>query len=233
MNQTAIFWTGLLGVIAALLVGVAEFTFQFSPAGGYENEGYRYFADVSLARLTFGHFLGVLCAPLYIAGYFHVFLMLRPTHPRLGFLVFVLGAYSFMVGDVWLGGRVNLALIVHAQEMAPAVSQEVLSGLLRSVSEYNEPLINIVRLTIGALSVLLSIAILSGRSCYPRAFIFLTPAVVLAAIVAVYGLYRPLGVYLLPAAMNFAHLALFGGSTWLAGNMVRRQALLQISAPRL
>jgi hypothetical protein len=43
-----------------------------------------------------------------------------------------------------------------------------------------------------------------------------TPIVLLAAIFASYFLVPSVGVYLLPAAMNVAHVIFFGLSTWVA-----------------
>jgi len=57
-------WAGLIG---ALLVGVGEFSMQYTPNGGIEDvEDYFYFNDVSSQRLSFGHFLAVLSAPFYV-----------------------------------------------------------------------------------------------------------------------------------------------------------------------
>ena len=71
--------TGLVAALGALIVGVGEFTFQFSPLGGYEGSDYLYFLDVSPSRLTLGHFIAVLAAPLYLVGYWHIAQMLRPA----------------------------------------------------------------------------------------------------------------------------------------------------------
>ena len=58
---------GLAGCLGAILVGVGEFSLQFTPNGGIEDvKDYLYFNDVSASRLSFGHFLAVLSAPLYI-----------------------------------------------------------------------------------------------------------------------------------------------------------------------
>jgi hypothetical protein len=52
------------------------------------------------------------------------------------------------------------------------------------------------------------------QSGYPRWMVAFTPIVVLAAIFASYFLIPSVGVYLLPAAMNVAHVIFFGLSTW-------------------
>ncbi len=201
--------TGVLAAFGALVVGIGEFTFQFSPRGGYEDPGYLYFLDVSSDRLTFGHFLGVLCAPLYLVGYWHVSQMLRPAGRWLAAAVFGLGVYAFAIGNVWLGGRVNLALIVQARDTAPPDSISQFTALLADAANHNEPLINIVRVLIAIVSLLLAWGILSGRSHYPRWAIVATPFVLLAAIFGLYAVLPAVGVYALPAAMNIAHLVFF------------------------
>lgn len=208
--------TGILAALGALIVGIGEFTFQFSPRGGYEGTDYLYFLDVSRERLTFGHFLGVLAAPAYLVGYWHIAQMLRPAGRWLAATVFGLGVYAFIIGDVWLGGRVNLALAVKAREMAPDTVRTLMSNLLSDISAHNEPLINIVRVLILIISILMVYGIFTGKSLYPRWIVIFTPIILLVQIFALYVLAPGIGVYVLPAAMNVSHLIFFGLSTWAA-----------------
>lgn len=199
--------TGLLGAVGALVVGAGEFIMQFSPQGGYEAADYGYFARVSMARLTLGHFLGVLAAPLYLAGYVHVFLALRPAPAWLRWSVLLLGIYAFVIGDVWLGSRIYLALLVHAGASLP-------DGLLAQAAAHNEPLIQVVRVVIALASVLLVAAVATGRSLYPRWMAACSPIVWLLLVFLSYRWVPVIGVYLLPTAMNIAHLAFFTLSLW-------------------
>ena len=64
--------SGIAAILGAFIVGIGEFTFQFSPRGGYEGSDYLYFLDASPARLSWGHFISVLAAPLYLVGYWHI-----------------------------------------------------------------------------------------------------------------------------------------------------------------
>ena len=221
-HSNALFWTGVAATIGALVVGIGEFTFQYSPRGGYEGHDYLYFLDVSRWRLTAGHFLGVLAAPVYLIGYWHVGQMLRPAGKALSALVFGLGVYAFTIGDVWLGGRVNLALVVQAREAAPEDQKQMLSNLLQDISAHNEPLINIVRVLILIISLLSGWGILTGRSHYPRWTIAVLPIVLLVAIFASYAVFPALGGLLLPAAMNIAHVIFFAVSTWVAAGLRTR-----------
>ncbi len=201
--------TGVLGALGALIVGAGEFIMQFSPQGGYEAADYGYFARVSMARLTLGHFLGVLAAPLYLAGYVHVFLALRPAPSWLRWSVLLLGIYAFVIGDVWLGSRIYLALLVHAGTEAVLPD-----GLLALAAAHNEPLIQVVRVVIAVVSLLLVTAVASGRSLYPRWMAACSPIVWLLLVFVSYRLFPAIGVYLLPTAMNVAHLVFFTLSLW-------------------
>ena len=208
--------TGIVATLGALVVGIGEFTFQFSPRGGYEGSDYLYFLDVSRSRLTWGHFIGVLAAPLYLVGYWHIAHMLRPAARWLGATVFGLGIYAFIIGDVWLGGRVNLALTVKAREAATESSRALFSGLLNELSAHNEPLINIVRVLLLVISILMVCGIISGKTPYPRWVIIFSPIVIVIQIFSLYVMMPSIGVYLLPAAMNIAHAIFFAFSTWAA-----------------
>ena len=208
--------TGIVATLGAIIVGVGEFTFQFSPRGGYEGSDYLYFLDVSPSRLSWGHFIGVLAAPLYLVGYWHIAQMLRPAARWLSAVVFGLGVYAFIIGDVWLGGRVNLALTVKARELAPDGTRQLFSDLLGDLSSHNEPLINIVRVLVLLISILMACGILTGKSAYPRWLILFSPIVILVQIFSLYVVVPSLGVYLLPAAMNIAHAIFFVFSTWAA-----------------
>lgn len=199
--------SGWLGLLGALGVGIGEFTMQFSPQGGYEVSDYGYFLEISSLRLAWGHFLGVFAAPLYLAGYLHVFLALRPAPAWLRWAVLLLGGYGFVIGGVWLGSRVYLALI--AQAAAGSAEPLLLGTLLDQAAARNEPLIAVVRVLVGFASILLVVAIVSGRSLYPRWMALFNPIVLLGVIFASYFLLPSVGVYLLPTAMNVAHFVFF------------------------
>jgi len=211
--------TGAIATLGALVVGIGEFTFQFSERGSYESLDYIYFLDVSRERLTWGHFIAVLAAPLYLIGYWHIAQMLRPAARWLAATVFGLGIYAFVIGDVWLGGRVNLALTVKAREVADETSRALFSGLLDDIAAHNEPLINIVRVLVLVISVLMVCGIVSGRTPYPRWIIIFSPIVLVIQIFALYVMVPAIGVYMLPAAMNVAHVIFFALSTWAAAQI--------------
>jgi uncharacterized membrane protein len=142
--------------------------------------------------------------------------MMRPAGPWIAGGIFGSGIYAFSIGNVWLGGRINLALTVQARETAPNMMQQTLNDLLLDISAHNEPLINIVRVLILVVSLLMAWGILTGKSYYPRWSITVLPIVLLIAIFASYVVLPSLGGLLLPAAMNIAHAIFFVVSTLVA-----------------
>lgn len=203
---------GAAGLLGALLAGVAEFAMQFNPAGGYEAANYLFFLDISPARLLFGHFLAVLAAPLYVLGYWHVGQAFsRGGSKAAGRFVTLVGGYSFVVANAWIGGRIYLASVVHAaaQTSDPETAAE-LQRLLTMFRSYNEPLVNVLRAAMLVISIVWVVQVFRRHTVYPRWMTYTNPIVILTVIFALYWAIPPIGVWLLPAAMNVTHIIVFG-----------------------
>jgi hypothetical protein len=218
-NYKLLVIAGWLGLIGAFFVGVGEFTLQFSQQGGYESVDYSYFARISETRLSYGHFISVLAAPLYLIGYWHLGQMfIRGGSVKSGWFITLFGAYAFVVGTAWLGGRVYLAYTAHA--IAAGGSEETvlaLTALLGVFSEHNEPLVNALRLAMLIVSVLWIVLISQGKTLYPRWVAIFSPIALLASIFVVYFYISPaIGAWLLPAAMNVVHVIIFALSIYIA-----------------
>ncbi len=196
-------WAGLLG---AFLVGVGEFSLQFTPNGGIEDvKEYLYFNDISAQRLSFGHFLSVLSAPLYMVGYWFLSKKLEPAGPRLSKAFFFIGAYAFAVGTAWIGQRFFIASTVH--EIA---SGQNITALLSTFSEHNEPFVNVLRLAMLLVSIIWIKLILSGKTAFPKWMAIFSPIVLLATMFGLYFLKTSIGLYVFPVAMNATHFIIFG-----------------------
>lgn len=212
VNYQLLMLAGWAGLIGAVLVGVGEFTLQFSQQGGYEATDYLYFARISETRLTVGHFFSVLAAPLYLVGYWHLGQMfVHGGSTKAGWFITFLGGYAFVVGTAWLGGRVYLALTAHA--IAEASSPELtmtLQNLLTGFAEHNEPLVNALRIAMLVVSALWVVLILRGQTLYPRWMALFSPIVLLGLIFLIYFKISPsVGAWLLPVAMNVVHVIIF------------------------
>lgn len=195
-------WAGLLG---ASLVGIGEFSMQYTPNGGIEDvKDYLYFNDVSANRLSFGHFISVLAAPLYMLGYWHLSKKLEPAGPKQSKAFFLIGAYAFAVGTAWIGQRFFLATTVH--EIAAG---QDLKALLLVFSEHNEPFVNVLRLAMLLVSILWIKLILTGKTAFPKWMAIFSPIVLLALMFALYFFKTKIGLYVFPVAMNATHFIIF------------------------
>ena len=196
-------WAGLLG---ALLVGVGEFSMQFTPNGGIEDmTHYAFFNDVSAGRLSFGHFIAVLSAPLYLLGYYFLSKQLEPAGRIQSKVFFLIGAYAFIIGGAWIGQRFFIASTVHA-----IADGAQIGGLLTLFSEHNEPFVNVLRLAMLIVSGLWIKLIVSGRTRFPKWMAIFSPILLLALMFALYFFKTKLGLYVFPVAMNAAHFIVFG-----------------------
>ena len=208
-------WAGLLG---AILVGVGEFSLQYTPNGGIEDvKDYLYFNDVSAPRLSFGHFISVLSAPLYLLGYYFLSKQLEGAGKLQSKAFFLIGAYAFAVGTAWIGQRFFLAATVH--EIAAG---QQLKPLLNLFSEHNEPFVNVLRVAMLLVSILWIKLILSGKTTMPKWMAIFSPIVLLATMAALYFTGLKIGLYVFPVAMNAAHFIVFA----LALLTTRHQKLL-------
>lgn len=199
---------GLIGFMAAVFVGIGEFCLQFSPRGGYEDQSYAFFLDVGRAQLDLGYALTVFAAPLYLVGYWHLKTMLAPASRLAAWAFFLIGAYGFVIGAVWIGQRPLMALAVQSIAVGDAAP-----ALLREFAARNEVLVNVLRAAVGVTSLIWIALILGGRTLYPRWMALLAPGILLAIVFALYVFTPTIGAYLLPTAMNAAHVVVFAFSS--------------------
>ena len=108
--------SGVIGLIGAIVVGAGEFLLHFDPLARFSESNYDFMLSASNERQTTGHFLGVLGAPLYVVGCWHIYLMLKPANQKLAFAGFLISAYGFMIGADWISSRASIGARVHFQE---------------------------------------------------------------------------------------------------------------------
>jgi len=198
-------FAGVAGCLGAILVGMGEFSMQFAPNSDITDiKDYLYFNEVSAARLSLGHFIAVLAAPLYILGYWHLSKKLEPAGPKQAKAFFLIGAYAFAVGTAWIGQRFFLGTTVH--EIAAGAD---LKEQLTIFAEHNEPFVNVLRLAMLIVSILWVKLILTGKTYFPKWMALFSPILLLAVMFGLYFAKTSIGHYVFPVAMNATHLIIF------------------------
>jgi hypothetical protein len=216
MNQRQeLIATGCIGLLAAMLVGAGEFMLHFDDLARYAG-GYEFFESVASDRATMGHFFGVLGAPLYVVGAWHLNLMLRPASRLWAYIAFLAMSYGCIVGAVWIGSRATAAFLVNTLDPTALQSAWALYEL-----RY-ENLLTVTRIAVLLLSVIFIWLVLTGRTNYPRWIAVLNPIVLILVSFLIFWLVPSVGKYLMPIALNVAYFALFSVSTVLALKSPRR-----------
>jgi hypothetical protein len=194
----------MLGLLAAILVGVGEFLLHFDVLGRFAEGGaYEFMLGISAERTTIGHFFGVLSAPLYIIGFWHIMKMLEPANPLASRIAFTIMSYGIIVGAVWIGSRAGISTVVNSTSMTDPMSFIALYEL-----RY-ENLLQVTRLAVLIFSAIFIWLVLSGRSHYPRWMALFNPILLILASFAIWAMAPTVGVYLMPIALNVAFAVLF------------------------
>ena len=202
-------WTGLLGLLGALLTGTGEFLLHFDPQARFGGaHGYAFMSDISEPRLTAGHFFAVAGVPFYFVGFWHLAGMLRPVGAKLAWATFLITSYGFMFGLVWMGSRASIGSLVHHAALADV------EPLIALYQQRYESLLQVTRVTTLLLSVLYIYAVLTGRSRYPRWMALTNPILLTLASFGVFWAAPEVGKYLMPIAMNVAFGIFFTCSLW-------------------
>jgi uncharacterized membrane protein len=186
-------------VIAAILVGTGEFLLHFDPLARYSTDSYAFMLAASDEQQTAGHFFGVLGAPLYVVGCWHIYLMLKPANQKLAFIGFLVSAYGFMIGADWIGSRASIGALVHFQESGGSIE-----GLVPLYQLRYESLLTVIRITTVAISIIFIYLALTGRSHYQKWHAIFSPIVLLVINFVIYVISPDIGKYLMPIALNVA-----------------------------
>ncbi|MGI9292756.1 MAG: DUF6796 family protein, partial [Pseudomonadales bacterium] len=189
-RSSTILLTGIIGLLAAVLTGAGEFILHFDSLARFSTD-YEFFTGISDQRSTIGHFIGVIGAPLYLVGCWHIQLMLSPANNRWSMIAFCIAAYGFAVGAIWMGSRASISALVNVP-----VTDDI--GHLIALYEFRyETLLQIIRVSVLMLSAVYICLTLSGRSHYPKWMAALNPILLLLASFIVYAIAPSFGKYLM------------------------------------
>ncbi len=214
-GKTVVIVTGLVGLLAAVLVGTGEFLLHFDPLARYDGS-YVFFEAVSENRATLGHFIGVLGSPLYLFGVWHVAKMLQPASKLWSSVAFFVMSYGFLVGAIWIGSRASAAALV-------AVGQDpAATGLLTLYDLRYETLLTVIRIAALIFSLIYVSLVLTGRTAYPRWMAVFNPVVLILGNFMVFILVPAVGKYLMPIALNVSFFIIFAISVYI-GNKSYKQ----------
>ncbi|MEH6738484.1 MAG: DUF6796 family protein [Sulfitobacter sp.] len=208
-DKRLIMITGQVGLLAAILVGIGEFLLHYDSLARY-TDTFAFFNGVTRERATIGHFFGVLGAPLYVVGAYHIYLMLRPANETAARIAGFVMAYGCIVGAVWIGSR------------ATAVELVAAGGIEEQLALYElryESLLQVVRAAVLVLSVIFIWLCVTGRSHYPRMMAVLNPIFLIIVSFIIFFTVPSIGKFMMPIALNVAYFVMFSVSLFVASNL--------------
>ena len=173
---------------------------------------YLFMQGISVERTTLGHFFGVLGAPLYVVGFWHLMKMLEPAGQLASRIAFAAMSYGIMVGTVWIGSRSSISAMVNFDSTAN------LSQLIALYELRYESLLQVTRVAALVFSAIYIWLVLSGRSLYPKWMALLNPVFLILVSFGIWILLPALGVYLMPVALNVAVALLVVASIYYSAN---------------
>lgn len=198
--------TGLLGLLAAILVGTGEYLLHYDPQARFSEGGFDFMQGISAHQSTLGHFFGVFGATLYPVGCYHIYLMLKPANNKVAFVAFLISSFGCIVGAVWIGSRASISSLMQLAETAE------IENLISLYELRYETLLQVTRVTTLILSIIFASLILTGKSHYKKWMAILNPAVLIIFSFITYLIAPPLGKHIMPIALNVAFFILFSFS---------------------
>lgn len=201
---------GYLGLAATLLVGLGECLVHLNTAPPEDGVPYSYFLGIPKETLTLGNYLIVPFIALYIFGYYHFYLALRPGSEKLARAVLVLGIFAFVIGGVWVSSRAHFGTTL--QLLEEAGNAGLREGIVASYEKHVEVWVQVLRVLVLAISVCFVWAVLRGGTLYPKWMALFNPITLLLFVFFLFFCVPAIGKYLAPTAMNAAHLILFSAS---------------------
>ncbi|MCH9652756.1 MAG: hypothetical protein K0U86_02900 [Planctomycetes bacterium] len=201
--QLSLKLTGLLGLLAAILVGTGEFLIHFDPLARFSDSSYDFMLDTTETRLTTGHFFAMIGIPFYFIGSWHIYQMLRSASNKLAFTAFLIASYGFIFGAVWMGSRASIGSLAHHAELIKG------TDLVSLYQLRYETLLQVIRITTLILSGIYIYLVLTGRTRYPKWMAAVNPIVLILLSFLIFAFNKDIGIYIMPIALNVAFAIFF------------------------
>lgn len=197
---------GLLAICAAAILSLADVALAHAAEGGYGFGLYQPLEALPRWRLMFGHGAGLLLLPVYIAGYWSVFQILRDAGVRRSWPVFALGSLTAIITAA-CHGEIALRDLLAGAGFGATASDRLL-GLARDISD---PLSGWINLPLALASLGFAFAVLSAHPRLPRWLAWANPMVLALAFVSPSLAAPDFAPALITAAAsyNLGHLAFF------------------------
>ena len=196
--------SGLIGLFGAILCGTGEFLLHFDECRlGLGETGFDFMINTSEARLNAGHFFAVIGVPLYFVGVWHIAEMIKPAGERMSKALFLIGAFGFLYGAMWMSSRSSIGSLVHHVDLIKDTNLIALYNLRC------ESLLNVIRITTLVISIMYIKQVLTGQTRYPKWMAATSPIVLLVMNFIILLIAPEVGRFVAPIALNVGFALFF------------------------
>lgn len=193
-----------VAVLAALLGTIADTFLLYNPQGGYFAGDYQFLLAKSQTDILIGHYLGIFAIPFEAAGLVLIFQGMLPLGRQMAWASVVLGLMVFMPGVTY---HASVFPIWQAIQTGNA-------GDLAIFKSFSEPLAVVFVAAFFLLMVGFVVAVLSGKTAFPRWVVFLSPPVVYGLLFLMVFALPSVGNFLLPMGFNLC-MGIFFLALWM------------------
>lgn len=195
---------GVLGIIGAIGVGIGQFLMHYSSVDFQGDELFGFLKNIPQKNISIGHSLAVISLPFYFGGYWHIYLMLLPSHPQTAKWLYRFAICFLTIFAVWIGSQAILSIMVKG---------DFNNGLVHYVT-YNQNLIWLVYLGFGLISIFFSYIVISGKTILPKWVAFCNPIILLGFLFLISWIIPSIGKIIMATPINIAHLVFFSITTY-------------------
>ncbi len=92
--------TGMIGILAGILMYSGDMFLYFTtaPVESFQKDIIQVMGNISTRRLQIGGLLGPGSAFLYMIGFYHIYLMIKPAYRKVGTFIFLLLCFGIIYG---------------------------------------------------------------------------------------------------------------------------------------
>ena len=217
-KRNIILITGITGMTAAFISSVGDVVLLASPVSGWELyvHPFGHISEISWCqcRIIVGGFLGVVFLPLMIVGLYHILYGLKPLGKCISWFTFIIAAHAVVVGTIFHASHMFMITGVETNFAIIGTSEAGISEMIALFTEYIDTMFYLLIVESLIASLLFVIAVLTGRTLFPRPMAIANPVILIVAVTFVFILLpAPIGGYLGASGMNVGMFIFFFLST--------------------
>lgn len=203
-NNKVYFWISML---AALVGCLADVLLLYSSEGNYHIPGFAFFDSISVKRIQWGYFLGILLIPFELLALNVIGDALYPRSRQKRNIYRFLLSYLFVLGVVYHGIISFIGII----KKETSNNMELLS-ICQSL---HDPLVGVMGIGFVLLTIGIVFSVVKKEGILPKWILVFNPVVVYALVLLLYFGIPSIGNYLMVAGFNFS-IFIFLGATYFA-----------------